>query len=341
MSPATIQDVADKAKVSITTVSRVMNNDTHKVNPETRQRVLAAAKLLAYHPNALAKGLLRRQTMTIGVMIPDISNPYYAELVRAIQDDADKFGYMVIIENTDRRQDQLLRGLSLLQQKLADGLIIAGGHDLTKAGQKELMQFKNRIVLIGRQELDLASVRLDNVGGARLAMEYLDSLGHGRIAFIAGPPRLATMSDRLLGYQSASRFTEMIETGDLTPESGYLSAKKLLKQKRKPTAILASNDQMAFGAYKAARECCLRIPQDLSIMGFDNIPLGMFLDPAMTTMDIPRYILGSSAMAMIRGRLKEENIEEIRTFSMKLLIRDSTCTVSPSFQDKPEALNKF
>ncbi len=324
MSSTTIQDVADKAGVSITTVSRVLNNDSHKVSAQTRERVLSAARLLSYYPNALAKGLLRRQTMTIGVIIPDISNPYYAEIVRGIQDDADENGYMIIIENTDRRDDQLLRSLSLLQQKVADGLIIAGGHEPNRKTRRSLMEYRDRLVLIGRQEIDLPSIRIDNVGGAREAMEYLHGIGHSRIGFISGPGRFTTMSDRLLGYRTSVRHTMLLQVGDLTPESGYLAANKLLQSPNRPTAILTANDQMAFGVYKAIREHGLRIPEDVSVMGFDNVPLSLYTDPPMTTMDIPRYLLGSNAMSMMRSRLKDEMNEEIRTFRMKLLLRQST-----------------
>jgi DNA-binding LacI/PurR family transcriptional regulator len=324
-----ILDVALKAKVSIATVSRVVNNSPHKVNSATRKKVLATIQKLDYRPNALAKGLLMKKTMTVGIIIPDISNPYYAEIVRGIQDMADQYGYAVILLNTDRNQERIVKHIYFLREKSADGIIFSGGVIHGAKVLTSLKELRERVVVIGRHRVDFPAVMVDNVGGAQKATQHLIGLNHRRIGFIGGPDKSSSAKDRLSGYRNAliqhcyPVENNLIREGDFTPRSGFLSARALIQSER-PTAIFTANDQMAFGAVRAAKELGLRVPDDLSVVGFDNIPFSSYFAPPLTTVEIPKYPIGAAAMEMLVNLISKKNAEKLRWFHTQLLIRDST-----------------
>jgi LacI family transcriptional regulator len=327
---ANILDVALKAGVSIATVSRVVNKSDHKVNPATREKVLAAISELDYRPNALAKGLLMKKTMTIGIIIPDISNPYYAEIVRGIQDTADLAGYAVMLHNTDRKQERIIRYIYLLREKSVDGVIFCGGIINGYETLSILKELKERVVVVGRHEVDFPAVMVDNMGGATQAVQHLIDLGHRRIGCIAGPEGSTTAADRLTGYRNAlaqngmALNEQLVKRGTWNPESGYLLARELLEEPEKPTAIFSANDQMAFGVIKAARELDLAVPGDLAVVGFDNVPTGSYFDPPLTTVEIPMYDIGVAAMRMLIDLLSREKFNKLRLFNTKLIVRGST-----------------
>ncbi len=326
----TILDIARKANVSITTVSRVINNSPHKVNPITREKVLRVIKELDYRPNAIAKSLINKKTMSIGVIIPDISNPYYAEIVRGIQDLADQKGYTVILQNTDRRQDRIIKYIYLLREKSADGIIFSGGTIHEPDVLKALKPLQDHVVVIGRHKVNFPSVRVDNINGAIKATQHLIDLGHKDILFIGGPDKSTTAKDRLKGYLKALKnsgyqdFKKWIRKGDFTITSGYILTKEILLQKTRPTAIFAANDQMAFGAIKAIKEKGLKIPKDIAVVGFDNLPLSLYIDPPLTTVEIPMYDLGYSAMEILINLLSKNKTKKIKLFKTRLIIREST-----------------
>jgi LacI family transcriptional regulator len=325
-----IVDVALKARVSIATVSRVVNKSLHKVNPTTRERVLAAISEMDYRPNALAKGLLMKKTMTIGIIIPDISNPYYAEIVRGIQDVADQAGYAVTLHNTDKKPGGITRYIDLLREKSADGIIFSGGIINGHETLSILKELKERVVVIGRHEVDSPAVMVDNIGGAAQAVQHLLDIGHRRIGFIGGPDGSTTALDRLAGYKNTMAKNglmfarRLVKKGTWNPQSGYLLGMQLLKGKSRPTAIVAANDQMAFGAIKAAKELGLMVPEDLAVVGFDNIPLSSYFNPSLTTVEIPMHDLGAAAVRMLLSLISGENFEKIKLFKTRLLVRGST-----------------
>lgn len=327
---ANILDVALKANVSIATVSRVVNKSDHKVNPATREKVLAAISELDYRPNALAKGLLMKKTMTIGIIIPDISNPYYAEIVRGIQDTADLAGYAVMLHNTDGKQERIIRYIYLLREKSVDGVIFCGGIINEYETLSILKELKERVVVVGRHPVDFPAVMVDNMGGATQAVQHLINLGHRLIGCIAGPDGSTTAADRLTGYRNALAqngiaFDErLVKRGTWSPESGYARAQELLTGSERPTAILCANDQMAFGAMKAARELGLNVPKDLGVVGFDNVPPGSYFDPPLTTVEIPMYDIGVASMRMLIELLSGEKFDKLRLFNTKLIVRGST-----------------
>lgn len=337
---ANILDVALKAGVSIATVSRVVNESDHKVNPTTREKVLAAIKELDYRPNALAKGLLMKKTMTIGIIIPDISNPYYAEIVRGIQDTADLAGYAALIHNTDGKQERIIRHIYLLREKSVDGVIFCGGIINWYETLSILKELKERVVVVGRHEVDFPAVMVDNMGGATQAVQHLIELGHRRIGCIGGPEGSPTAADRVTGYRNALArngiaFNEcLVKRGTWNPESGYLLARELLKEPERPTALFSANDQMAFGAIKAARELGLNVPENLAVVGFDNVPTGSYFDPPLTTVEIPMYDIGVASMRMLIALLSGEPFEKLRLFNAKLLVRGSTVREREKTVDK-------
>lgn len=326
----TILDIARRANVSITTVSRVINNSPHKVNQNTRERVLKIIKELDYRPNAIAKSLINKKTMSIGVIIPDISNPYYAEIVRGIQDLADQRGYTVLLQNTDRRKDRIIKYIYLLREKSADGVIFSGGIIHEPDVLKVLKPIQDRVVVIGRHPVNFPSIRVDNINGAIEATQHLINLGHRNILFIGGPDKSTTAKDRLKGYLNVLKKLgdqdgkELIKKGDFTIMSGYTITKEFLLQKNRPTAIFAANDQMAFGAIKAIKEEGLKIPEDIAVVGFDNLPLSSYIDPPLTTVEIPMYDLGYTAMEILINLLSGKKVERIKLFKTKLIIREST-----------------
>jgi len=327
---STIRDVAKRARVSIATVSRVVSSSSHKVNDETRSKILKAVKQLDYRPNALAQGLIMKKSMTIGVIIPDISNPYYAEIVRGIQDGAEQCGYAVVLQNTDRKRERISKCIQVLRDKQVDGVIFSGGRIQGDEILSSLKEITGRAVVIGRHEVESPAVRVDNVGGATQAVQHLIGLGHEQIGFIRGPKTSTSIIDRFHGYrgaleQSGCRYEKnWVKQGNLTPESGYQAAKEILSVKTRPTAILACNDLMAFGVVHAAKSLGLRVPEDLSVIGFDNIPLSSYFDPPLTTVEIPMYRVGMATMQMLADLLSGRNVEHLRLFKTNLIAREST-----------------
>jgi len=325
-----IHDVARRANVSIATVSRVLNPSDHKVSSETAEKVRRAVKELDYHPNALARALQMKKTMTIGVIIPDISNHYYAEIVRGIQSVADREGYNIILQNTDRIQERIVKSIYLLRENIVDGIIFSGGIINGYEPLSALKELRDRVVVIGRHDVNFPAIMVDNIAGATLAVEHLIERGHARIGLIGWSDNSTTAKDRLSGYKSSLAQNSchfepsLVRQGQLTPESGYNEAKLLLSQENKPTAIFAGNDQMAFGVIYAAIEMGLRVPEDLAVIGFDNIPLSSFFVPSLSTIEIPMFTLGSDSMETLVSLIAGEKISRIKLHKTKLIIRKST-----------------
>lgn len=326
----TIQDVARRAGVSIATVSRVINRIDHKVKKKTRERVLKAISDLDYRPNALARGLLMKKSMTVGLIIPDISNPYYAEIVRGIQDVADQKGYDIILLNTDRRPERIVKAIHLLREKIADGVIFSGGVISGFGPLSALKELRERVVVIGRHDVNFPAAMVDNIGGATQAIQHLIDLGHRRIAYIGGPEDSYAMIDRLKGCQTAHAQNgiemdrSLIRWGQLTVESGMTDTESLLETKDPPTAIFAGNDWKAFGAIHAARKRGLKVPEDLAVVGFDNIQLADFFDPSLTSVEIPRYELGARTMEMLVDLIDQKDFDRVRWFKTHLVVRNSS-----------------
>lgn len=327
----TIKDVAKLARVSISTVSRVINNSDHPVNLETRNRILEAVEELGFYPNAMARSLQRKHTQTIGLIIPDISNPYYPRVVRGVEDVAQKKGYTLILCNTDRSRERTQEYLRVLREKRVDGIIFTGGGAVEEAAQENFFDQQNiATVLIGRHKTNLPSVRVDNVQVARKACDYLVKQGYHQIIMIAGPESSITARDRLRGYRqslTANGITlkkEWIIRGDFEFESGYEAIAKLPPfDAQEGMAILAQNDLMAIGAIKALQEKGIKIPEEVAVIGFDNIPLASYISPKLSTVAVPAYELGATAMRVLVELLEGKKVPQVTIMDAELIIRQS------------------
>lgn len=310
MSP-TIRDVAKKAGVGVATVSRVLNNSGY-VKPETREKILEAASSLGFVPSQLARSLVRRLSATIGLVIPDIENPFFPAVTRGVEDAASEAGYTVFLCNTDN--DSTLEALDVqkLRERRVDGIIFVGTSERGELLER-LLADSMPVVVTDRQvnnpDLDLDLVLVDNAAGALAACRHLIAMGHTRIAHAAGHSLTRTGQDRCAGYRQALEeagipFDErLVAWGDFTLESGYELAQVLLGRTPRPTAIFAGNDLMAFGAIRAAEQAGITVPDELSVIGFDDIQMAAVVRPGLTTVRQPAYLMGQLAMKMLLERI--------------------------------------
>ncbi|MGQ9780116.1 MAG: LacI family DNA-binding transcriptional regulator [Bacillota bacterium] len=323
-----IKDVAQAAGVSVATVSRVLNG-SEKVGPETRQRVLQAIERLRYTPDASAKALRSRRTNLIGVVIPDVSSIYYLELLKGIENTAIESNYNLIIcdaQNSALRETEYMK---LLSSRRVDGFIIVN----TLMPEEEVAGLARRgfpFVLIGRvfKSADVSSILVDNRTGASQAVEHLIQHGHKRIAYIHGmfhpddEERFVTYRKTLAEHGMAFD-PQLVERGHFTEEGGAQALQRLL-QKTEFSAVFAANDEMAIGAMEKARQLGIRVPEDLAIVGFDNIRLARHVIPGLTTVEMPKYQLGAMAAKKLLETLANEHIVYERVvLKTELVVRQS------------------
>ncbi len=329
----TMQDVADLAKVSKTTVSHVING-TRPVSEEKRQRVLSAMKELDYHPNILARGLRRNETTMIGLIVPNNANPFYAEVSKGVESVCFDKGFNVILCNSDRDIEKELRYTDLLTKKRVDGILFVG----TWIGEntdhiENTIQQNIPIVVVDRfvPNLDIDLVVTNNVLGGWLATSHLYGLGHKKIACIAGTPQFTPNAERIQGYEKALVEAKIPINPDLIIrsnfqfEGGYKAAQQLLSQENRPTAIFACNDLMAIGAMRAAIDLGYRIPEDLSIIGYDDVQMTKYTNPQLTTISQPMFEMGNRAAEMLIERIHELEIpKRKKILEPNLVVRGST-----------------
>jgi len=326
----TIEDVAAEAGVSFGTVSRVINNDAH-VRAETRERVLKAMERLGFVVNRQARSLAKGQTNIIGLLVPDVGTAYIGEIIRGIDAELTVHGKDLIIYTTHRTAAKEANYIANLATGMVDGvLLVLPRNPADYVGT--LTQRNFPFVLIDHQGTgrDCPAVGATNWQGAYEATEYLIKLGHRRIGFITGWMDLGCAQDRLDGYRVALRMNhipeapELIYEGTFAQLDGYIGASTLLDLPEPPTAIFASNDVMAMGAMDAIRNRGLRVPDDISVLGFDDIPQAALVRPALTTVQQPLEKMGRMAAQMLLDRLKNpgKKIERIE-LPTKLIIRES------------------
>lgn len=314
---ATIKDVALRAGVSVTTVSHVVNGTRH-VSPDGRERVEQAIRALGYVPSAVARSLKRNTTHTLGMITPNSSNPYFAEIVRAAEDRCFGAGYTLILCNTDdepRRQSMVLQ---VLAQRRIDGLIVVSSGD--DAGLPALLAGLEMPTVLLDREIDTLPcdlVETAHMNGALLATRHLATLGHRRIACIGGPRGLVPSEQRIAGWRLAlaeigagnGHATDpeadgLLWHGDFTSESGYACMHALLRHTPRPSAVFVANDLMALGALCAAHECGVDVPGDISVVGFDDIELARFSSPPLTTVAQPKQRIAALAVDMLLERIE-------------------------------------
>ncbi len=327
-------DVARHARVSQSLVSYIINDGgTMSIPPETRQRVLDAMAELGYVPNIVARRLRSNRTYTIAGIIPDILNPFYPAFERGIQDIAEQYGYDLMIFNTDSREEKERKYLNALIQGRVDGLVGVFFH-LTAHDLAPLLEQDIHIVRLeamgkpaGAWPLD--NIYVDNIEAAHNAVSYLIEKGHRRIGMLASPDGPARF--RIAGYHSALKThdlpvdDELIRAGAMDEEGGYVTMQALLSVTPRPTAVFAANDLMAMGAYVAIRQAGLMIPDDIAMIGFDDIPAARLIDPPLTTIAQNQRQMGQRAAEMLFERMNGTAPEMGRSEQMpfQLIIRES------------------
>lgn len=304
-----IYDVARAADVSIATVSRVVNRKRGVAEP-TRERVLAALQRLGYQPHALARGLAAQRSQALGLVITDILDPYFAEIVRGAQEEAEAAGYVILLGDSSvhaHREDLLVRRLT---ERRIDALIVASSRT-TRAYAQLVTSLDVPVLCInGQRQFFPHSVQIDNRAGARLALQHLIGLGHRRIAHVAGPSGVPTRHERLAGYRAAlaeagiAYEPRLVVSGSGDLESSRDAAGALLALLDPPTAIFAYNDRSAIGCYQAIRDRGLRVVADVSVVGFDDIVMASWVDPPLTTVAQPRAEMGRLAVTLLLGMLR-------------------------------------
>jgi len=309
--PVTMREIAERARVSIGTVSHVIN-DTAKVRPQLRERVLEAVQSLGYQPSALAQGLRKQRTNMLGMVIPDITNPFFPGVVRGVEDVAYKRSFRLILCNADNDPLKEASYVRELRSYHIAGLLIipAAGADI--AGHLRAYTTASvPVVCIDRvpEGWKGDSVLVANEEGAYLATRHLLEVGHRRLGVITGPLNLTNAEERLKGFTRALGEAgieidpEFVQEARFDSASGYQAALRLMRMLPRPTAIFACNDLIAFGLLQAVRELGLRCPDDVSIAGFDSLEFTNFTDPALTSVYQPGYQLGATAARLLLQRV--------------------------------------
>jgi Transcriptional regulators len=331
MMRPTIYDIARLAGVSTATVSKVFNQ-TGNISEKTRRRILEISKELNYQPNVLASALNGKKTFSLGLLIPDMVNPFFAELARHVEDRAQELGFNLIICNTDNDMKKEIKYIQLLRQKSVDGIIVATGVRNDEF-LKELIDQRVPIALVAREMsvLSTSTVLVDDFAGGYNATRHLIELGHRRIAVIAESMSVSSSKERVRGYRHALEEAELrydeelVLTSDFSIESGRVTALAILQRPSRPTAIFACNDLLAIGALQAAKELGIRVPDDLSVVGFDNTILASITDPPMTTVAQPIRAMGHQVVDLIVAEINEESTVKQRVVLLpELIIRQST-----------------
>jgi LacI family transcriptional regulator len=350
MPTVTLREVATLAGVHPSTASRALNDATRGlVNAETVERVTAAANALGYKPNYLARSFKTRRTLSIGVIIPDINNPLFPPMLRGVEDRLAEAGYVALLANTENDARREQRIFDELLGRQVDGLVLATARRedprLVELGREGVP-----IVLVNRVVEDHAfsSVSVDDGAGIRLVVNHLVRLGHRRIAHVAGPQSFSTGFGRYRGFVSSMR------ANGLTPEprlvsfaaafsiaEGLRCGREVLARRQRPTAIAAGNDMLALGCYSALEETGLRCPEDISIVGFNDMPFIDRLSPPLTSVHIPHYDIGTHAAELMMERIQRPDSPlKVLLLAPELVTRGSTAPVrrvsgSPRAKKRP------
>lgn len=330
MKYITLKMVAERAEVSVNTASRAINNKPD-VNEETKKKVLKVAQELGYVRNATAVALRTRKTGTIGVVIADNRNPFYAEVLNGMEVAASGKNYHIILANTQRDYKKEEEAINLLLAKRVDGLLITPVQDRDD-DIKNLIEANIPFVVVGRdfENIEVDAVYNDEIKGGFLATENLIKKGHKSIALINGFLHKSPAKGRLEGYKNALKkygilFDDALVTvGDIDVKDGYERTKQLLEKGLNFTAIFAYNDMMAFGAMQAIREKGLRIPQDIGLVGYDDIPFCSLMNPALTTIRLKKQDLGTESVKLVLSRINgnRKKVKKIM-LDVELIIRET------------------
>lgn len=328
---ATLKEVAQRAGVHAGTASRALNPETRRlVHPDTVRRVLAAAAELDYRPNPMARGLKTSRSTMVAVVVPDLSNPLFPPMVRAAEEELSRAGYLTVIAGTDDEAERERTAFAALRARQVDGMLVASAR-LEDEALLELQEQRVPLVLMNRSSegVRLPAVTSDDVGGVGLAVAHLRGLGHVRIAHLAGPAQISTGRARLHGFLrvlgEAGLAADLVaECESFTVEAGARAMAALLERER-PSAVVAGNDQIAVGALETLREHGLRCPEDVSVVGFNDMPFVDKLSPPLTTVRVPQREVGAEAARLLVRWLAEGSAEAgTRRLPVELVVRGST-----------------
>jgi LacI family transcriptional regulator len=341
MSGASLTEVAKAGGVSLATASRVLNpHNTHPVSNEVRARVLAAAAELDFSVNGLARGLKIQRSMTVAAIVHDFCDPYFNAVARGVTDAAEGAGYLTMLCNSSRDPEKELRYVQLAREQRVAGVLFAGGGFAARSYRSAMRQqiaalrgYGAHAIALEPRGAHMPAEIPDNRGGAEAATAHLVELGHRRIAFIDGPPHVLTSRDRLQGYRDGLEAAglpfdpALVESGHFTEEGGRAATAALLDRAPDLTAVFASNDAMAIGCMVELRTRGLRIPGDLSLVGYDDIPSVQWLDPHLTTVRVPMGEIGSAGvqrlLALLDGSAPPTD-RRVNVHPCELVVRAST-----------------
>ncbi|KHF40895.1 LacI family DNA-binding transcriptional regulator [Halalkalibacter okhensis] len=325
-----MSDVAKLANVSPATVSRVLCHP-ELVSKETKQKVMDVINEVNYKPHAVARQFRTKATKIILVVVPDITSAFFSEVLRGIEHVAVSSGYQVILGDTENNIEREAEYINLLYQKQADGMILL----TARLDKYKLEALSEQYPLVLACEyidgLNVPTVSIDNISSARKATEHLIQLGHTRIAHITGPINIVLSRDRLRGYKQAMISHDLeidsayIQEGDQTFESGYNQMLKLLALELPPTAIFVFNDDMAMGVTKAVKDCHLKVPEDIAVVGFDYIKMSSIHEPSLTTVAQPKYEMGKQAMELLLKQISGEPLHKKKIVMKDELIIGESC----------------
>ncbi|MGY4689196.1 catabolite control protein A [Salibacterium sp. K-3] len=328
----TIYDVAREAGVSMATVSRVVNGNPN-VKPATRKKVLDAIEGLGYRPNAVARGLASKKTTTVGVIIPDISSIFFAELARGIEDIATMYKYNIILCNSDQNKEKEIHLINTMLEKQVDGILFMGG-EITEEHAETFKRSSVPIVLAATldEEKEMPSVNIDYQQAAFDAVAELIQSGADRVGMVSGP-----LEDPVNGFQKFSGYKKACEelgdgfdenltaVGDYTYDAGLEAAQQLMELDKAPSAIFAATDEMALGVIHGLQDKGWKVPEDVQVVGFDNTRLAQMVRPTLTTVVQPMYDIGAVSMRLLTKYMNKEDVEdEVVVLPHLLEYRDST-----------------
>lgn len=327
MPQVSIIDLARIAQVSPSTVSRALQ-DNPRISPERRAEIQALAERLGYRPSQVARGLVTGRTHTLGVVASDVTDPFVAEVLKGVEAGAREAGYGVLIAMSNRNPAEEIEAAEVLLDHQVDGLIVISSRAPDRYTRVEARDVP--IVLLNNEQPgpNIYSVRMDNEAGAREAVTYLHALGHRRIAFVAGPEGGRSSRERLSGYRQGiagcglAAADELIQQGAGLPEDGRAALDAFLRLENPPTAALCYNDLSAIGLLAAAAKAGTRVPDELSVVGYDNIPLSAYAVPPLTTVEQPKAAMGRAAIEVCLAALSGEAMGD-RVLSGHLVLRES------------------
>ncbi|MBU3190368.1 LacI family transcriptional regulator [Clostridium bowmanii] len=332
MGNVTMKDIAEMAGVSKATVSMVMNKKDASISENTREKILRIAKEMSYIPNSIARSLSTKKSGSIGIILPDITNPFFSEMARAIEDEAERLEYNIIICNTDNDKDKEEKYIELLISKLIDGVIFMSGGK-SNASITILKNNNVPFVLVDRYiegYKDDYGVFCLNKQGVKNGIKYLYEKGNRKIVFVKGRENLEISKQRVEGYIEAMKDYEIydekyIYEGDFNVDGGIMATEKIIHSFKNLDAIFYSNDMMALGGMKILLRNGYKIPEDISVVGFDNIHISEVIEPELTTISQPIYIMGKKACSILINLIKGELPPEKQLyFETKLIIRGTT-----------------